>query len=296
MIVVFDDPPGAVVVNQRHHGSEHSTVDHALPARPVDGGQPDRLLLRSQGARRGRAPVHSARELMERGPGAASHSLLLGIAAEIRSSIFRSSKDPPPPPWVVDIAFIVGLVVALAYCIFHAVTELTGRSTVDRIYLGVADPDSVLAIALTVDYVELMSDRTVQGPGLCQSVFPRYTDPTTDCPVYGVSTRCSAADVSIVGVSFPTVASAHRPVPASVEGILCGVEVAAPVEFEIFDPHCSWFHQVGGLRHPGEPVQDHRGHRLDRLRGEPTFAKTGRGSGDRRGHRSRCPHPSVGCS
>ena len=56
----------------------------------------------------------------------------------------------------VDIAFIVGLAVAaLAYWIFTRSLNLQAKARFIESDPGVADPDSVLAIALTVDYAEL---------------------------------------------------------------------------------------------------------------------------------------------
>jgi nucleobase:cation symporter-1, NCS1 family len=83
-------------------------------------------------------------------------ALLLGIAAEIPFVDLPFFEGPAAAAMGVDIAFIVGLAVAaLAYWIFTRSLNLQAEAQLIESDPGVADPDSVLAIALTVDYAEL---------------------------------------------------------------------------------------------------------------------------------------------
>ena len=53
----------SLLLSERDHGAEHHAADHAVPARALDRGQPDRLLLRPPRPLRDRRPVHPQRNL-----------------------------------------------------------------------------------------------------------------------------------------------------------------------------------------------------------------------------------------
>ena len=81
---VAGDEPAAV---ERDHRAQHDAADHAVPAGPVDRGQPDRLLLRPPRPLRDRRSVHPQRNLRR-----------LVVARTGRLPRRRAGRDPVRRP------------------------------------------------------------------------------------------------------------------------------------------------------------------------------------------------------